>query len=492
MPTLTYADAYDTVRCSFPLMNIPGSAMQSARLRSMLPMAVLVVASTALFGFFSRDPFTALALALFFCLAIALVAFENLGLFILLALRPMMDIVGDRSIVLFDRFSINIAAATGVLAIGWCVLVLVEKKTLLFNKPLFWPLLALLGIGAASLLWTQSLSSTVYELVRIASIIGMYLVTCALITTQKQFTRFAHTLLLSLIVPVALGLYQIATHTGYSFFDLSNRVYGTFGHPNVFGFYLVLMIAVLGSYALIPWKNREKGIMIAGFLLLAVLLALTYTRGAWLGMLVVLVVVGLARKPKVVLAASVFSVFIVLSAPIVNRWTFDISGVDLSKLPVVSRLTQNSNDETNSIDWRFGVWHDMLPMFRARPILGYGLGTFPDVRELQVNDYYASTEAHNDFLRLAVETGIVGLAVYVLLLLLVAHALIRTYHALAGSSYQLVVLAMLGFLAGFVVMSFFDNLLQGTPVMWAMWASIAAVLNLPMWAHAERVPKPDA
>ena len=446
-------------------------------------MTVVVFLSTAVFALFSKNMITALALALFVCFTVALFAYEEFGLYLLLALRPMMDIFGDRTI-LIGSTSFNIAAATGVLAIGWCAFVLMQKRSWLSNKPVFWSFVALLGISAASLLWTQSLTSSVYELIRLVSIIGIYLVACAVITTREQFTRFIHTLILSLVIPVVFGLYQIATHTGFSFFDLSNRVYGTFGHPNVFGFYLVLMISIMGSFAIAKGKNRTSGIAAVGFLLLAAMLALTYTRGAWLGMLVALLVVGFARVPKRVLVVLILGSIISLSAPILNRWALTTLGVDVGKVPVISRLMQ-SNNEANSIDWRFGVWHEMTAKFRERPLLGYGLGSFTKVRELQVNDHYASTEAHNDYLRLAVETGIVGLGIYVLLLFLVARALIRTYHALAGSSYQLIVLGMLGFFAGFLAMSFFDNLLQGTPVMWAMWASLAAVFNLPGWVHLD-------
>lgn len=458
-----------------------------SRFRSLWPVAVVVFLSAAVFALFSQNPIPALVLALFVCFAVALFAYPKPGLFLLLAARPAMDILGDRTIVLFDYIPVNIAAATGVLAIGWCALVLLEKKTPLSNKPMFWSFVALLGISATSLLWTQSMANSAYELIRLVSIIGIYLVACAVMTTREQFIRFLRTLAVSLIVPVVFGLYQIATHAGFTFFDLSNRAYGTFGHPNVFGFYLVLSLSMLSAFYYSQRRAYRISAML-GFVVLIALLALTYTRGAWLGMFIALFVVGIARIPKAVLAAVIVGAIVYLSAPAVSRWTFVNFGVDLGRMPVISRLTRNS-DEANSIDWRFGVWHEMAAKFRERPLLGYGLGSFTKVRELQVNNYYASTEAHNDYLRLAVETGVIGLGIYTVLLFFVARALIRTYRSLAGSSYQFVALGMLGFFVGFLVMSFFDNLLQGTPVMWAMWASLAGVLNVPVWAGTEHGPQ---
>lgn len=463
--------------------------------RNLLPVAALVCLSAGLSVLLSENVMVGLTVAFFACFAIALFAYPELGLFLLLAVRPAMDILGDRTVVLFDRIPVNIAAATGVFAIGWCALVLVQRKAALSRMPLLWPLLALLGIGAASVLWTRAPDNTAYELIRLTSVVGMYCAASALITTQKQFWRFAKGFVLSLVIPVLFGLYQIATRTGFSFFDLSNRVYGTFGHPNVFGFYLVLSLCFLGALYVVQERSKRTKLAVLGFGMLLFLLALTYTRGAWLGMVIVAIVIGLARKPQLVVASMLLAGTVYLVAPFVNRLTFTTFGVDFARVPVISRLTQ-PNDEANSIDWRFGLWHEMAAEFRKRPVLGYGLGSFPVVRELQINDYYASTEAHNDYLRLAIETGIIGVGIYLLLLVLTVRALIRAYCALAGSERQLMVIGMLGFLAGFVVMSFFDNLLQGTPVMWAMWASLAAVLNLPMWVDREmlkqtQIPHPS-
>lgn len=59
---------------------------------------------------------------------------------------------------------------------------------------------------------------------------------------------------------------------------------------------------------------------------------------------------------------------------------------------------------------RLLIVKDSLRMMRARPILGWGLGTFPDVYPVFRSFYtnYLVNEAHNDYVQTLVETGLLG------------------------------------------------------------------------------------
>lgn len=63
-------------------------------------------------------------------------------------------------------------------------------------------------------------------------------------------------------------------------------------------------------------------------------------------------------------------------------------------------------------DIRLHIARDTVVMFAKRPILGWGLGTFEDVYP-QFRSFYTSLfvdKAHNDYLQLAAETGLLGFA----------------------------------------------------------------------------------
>lgn len=65
-----------------------------------------------------------------------------------------------------------------------------------------------------------------------------------------------------------------------------------------------------------------------------------------------------------------------------------------------------------SSDFRAYINRDGLRMFRERPLLGWGLGTFPVVYP-QFRSFYTNfvvNEAHNDYLQLLAEMGLLGFA----------------------------------------------------------------------------------
>lgn len=68
---------------------------------------------------------------------------------------------------------------------------------------------------------------------------------------------------------------------------------------------------------------------------------------------------------------------------------------------------------TNLQDWmRLAIFKDGLRMFLRKPVLGWGLGTFTTVYP-QFQSFYTSlfvNAAHNDYIQVLVETGIVGFA----------------------------------------------------------------------------------
>jgi O-antigen ligase len=69
---------------------------------------------------------------------------------------------------------------------------------------------------------------------------------------------------------------------------------------------------------------------------------------------------------------------------------------------------------------RLNIDRDGLRMLREKPILGWGLGTFPVVYP-QFRSFYTKffvNEAHNDYLQLLVETGLIGFGIAIWFLVL--------------------------------------------------------------------------
>jgi O-antigen ligase len=115
-----------------------------------------------------------------------------------------------------------------------------------------------------------------------------------------------------------------------------------------------------------------------------------------------------------------------------------------------------------SKDNRFDINRDGLRMFLKKPVLGWGLGTFPVVYP-QFRSFYTNftiNEAHNDYLQLLVETGVLGFGTMLwFLLTLFTHALKKMKHWTSEIGGAVTLACMLG-LSGILVHSAVDFNLQ--------------------------------
>jgi O-antigen ligase len=111
---------------------------------------------------------------------------------------------------------------------------------------------------------------------------------------------------------------------------------------------------------------------------------------------------------------------------------------------------------------RLSIDRDSLRMFRAKPVLGWGLGTFPIVYP-QFRSFYTNffvNEAHNDYLQLLSELGLLGFATMVWFQIVLYRMAIRKLgNWTAEVTGALSLSCMLG-VTGILVHSLFDFNLQ--------------------------------
>jgi O-antigen ligase len=139
------------------------------------------------------------------------------------------------------------------------------------------------------------------------------------------------------------------------------------------------------------------------FILQAALLIISATRSAWVGFIVALPLAIIFSKYKARLLVPVLALFIIGASlfPIVYFGAY-------------KDLTEKKQIGFNS--WHFRTayaWPASIKAFEQKPIMGWGLG----------NDFIALSKAaklkatsHNDYLLVLVETGIIGLLLYLWLL----------------------------------------------------------------------------
>ncbi len=177
------------------------------------------------------------------------------------------------------------------------------------------------------------------------------------------------------------------------------RATAFFPDPHMFSYYMGMSLPFAVALAVLSRKSGERALYIgaAGVILLADLLS--FSRGGYAGLvfagfstLVILRKQILSSyRSKVVVFLSFFIIFLFISIP----------------NPVEYRLRSSFMIEEGSNSGRIAMWQEAGTHLLEAPFLGYGLGNYPLVVK-PMADYREPIYAHDIFLDIAVETGLIG------------------------------------------------------------------------------------
>jgi len=404
-------------------------------------------------------------LGLFF-LAMFLFYKPFFGLLFLIILRPAIDRIGTEIFLEGTNFSLNYNSVLAVLVLIWGGATLFMRRKDLKKMPAFLPISLFSILALLTLSWTPVFANGLREFLRIASIFILYAVAFVLVQSKAQFKKLISVFIVASIIPLGASLWQFYKGGGKVIFgEYFCRLYGSFFYPNSLAFFLVFVIALL---LLLAYQTREKQSKILygvlGITSFFVLLR-TYTRGAWMGALVVFLVFSLFRFRKLLLCGLIFLVLIYIFIPTLQLQ--ERIG-DIVTLEPFSSLT-----------WRFRLWKNTIPFFFEKPILGHGLSSFQVLsRDVQGLSLLPAPEAHNDYLKLLIETGTVGLTAYIFIYFKLLVFNLTIYFKSKNKYLKDISFLAILLLATFLVMSFGDNILRGTATQWALFAYLGGVSSL--------------
>lgn len=406
----------------------------------------------------------------------------NILFYLLLCTRPSLDILGKYSITLFPEFpTINIAGIIAVLSIIVSIVIIYKAKISVLAIPLSFIFIGLFLIYILFTILSAYPIISINELIRVLSFLIMYVTGYVLIKSKKDCINFIKVVIMSSIIPVIIGYLQLLNGTGlYTNPGFENRIAGTFGHPNVLGYFLLIIIALMVYLFFeknIIAKPKFKYMFILYGILSVILLISTYTRGAWIGLFVLLIGVSLIKSPKTTMIYTVVAIPILgllLSGYFWIQQTIWQGLTPIKDIPVIERVVGLfSGDPSDSIIWRQVMWVDMYEKAMTRPLIGFGTGTIEIIVEEVRGVSLGALEVHNDYIKVFVEMGVIGLIVYILFIIAILYSLI-----IRIKSRQDTLLLITTFIViAIYLSSIWDNLLRQTAVMWIFFAILGVVFK---------------
>lgn len=437
-------------------------------IKNLLLVALLVI--TFISFYFEYQSILLISFSILFILILIFNVSIKQSLLGLIMIRPSLDILGDYSLGI-----INLAGLMAIFSIGISIIIIYKNKKHLLNIPLTLPILIFIVINFLFIFNNEILLIGFTEFVRVISFLLMYFAVYLIIKSNADIKHIISTVIFSSVIPMIYAVFEWGFGLGiYTNPGFDNRIAGTFGHPNVFGYFLLIIISLI-MYILLEYKlnKTDQYLIISYNVILSVLLILTYTRGAWIGLFILLLGIGFVKMPKMSTFLGIILVPVISLILFIYDWlqkNILIGYPAIKKIPIINRITGLfDGDPSDSILWRRQMWDDMINKGLESPIIGYGTGSVTTITEQVRGLKLGALEVHNDYIKVFVESGLIGLVIYLFMIVSILGLVFYNYLK-TKNNYILITL----FISLAVYLSsLWDNLLRQTAVMWIYFVILA-------------------
>lgn len=379
-----------------------------------------------------------------------------------------------------------------ILFLAWLLKSLARKKLWIPSKAEMWLVVSFLFLSALSLFLGRDASAGFRKLLYFFTIIPVFFVAAEMLR-EKIWQRSAIVaIIFSGAIAAAVGLFQFLSSffmgvdksvkiweslapqiLGNSFGKIvaANsswlvnvggetrlRAFGFFPDPHNFAFFVNLCLFAGLGYLFSRGKITSKIWIGTAAALMILAIGLSFSRGAYLGFLagglffasVFLKRSGVLGK-AIVAAAAIFVLIFIFNSNIITQ-----------------RLISSFNLKEGSNAERYKNWVQAADMIRDYPLGGVGLGNYARTVDPTAPNR-SSIYAHNLFLDIAAETGILNAIIFLCLILFSVWRCVKNNNMIS--------LGLVAGLVAFLVHSIFDTALYSPQVLTMFLIVVALGLN---------------
>ena len=284
-------------------------------------------------------------------------------------------------------------------------------------------ILALIGVMFLSMTVAINRADSLKEIAKWLELLVLVLFGAQYLRTRRQVWTLIIFIIIAALTQALFGYAQAIFSLGPQSFvrSFALRVYGTFDQPNPYAGYLNMALPVPLALLLLgrDWLTRVAAGIASAFIGGAMLL--TQSRGGQIALLAALVFIVLAGMPRVrawmrLVLVGIFLLIAGLLSGVIPLYLF---GEVERFLGLVHINLMEPNTQDFSTAERLAHWIAGINMYLTHPILGVGIGNYPDVyRHYHISTFVNSLgHAHDYYINIAAETGTIGLVIYLFFLI---------------------------------------------------------------------------
>jgi O-antigen ligase len=289
------------------------------------------------------------------------------------------------------------------------------------------------------------------KLARLIGYFFLYLMVVELSTREKNRKILSYAFIVSAIVTIFPGTYfyfispdqymksLYSAEKGFSEVGIMSK--------NNFGFFCCYMVFFFIYLYEVSKSQLSKFLNFSMIIVGTAVLIISYTRAAWASFLAAFPALIFASQNKKKAMLLIIAVIIICASlsPIIYYGAY-------------KEITEKKEYGFSSWQHRWSyAWPASIKAFQEKPIMGWGLGN--NLYALSKSAKLKST-SHNDYLLILVETGIIGLSLYLWLLLSLFRRTLKGIRQADDDSSRSLSVCALAIFSAFLVGSVAEHLLQ--------------------------------
>jgi len=281
----------------------------------------------------------------------------------------------------------------------------INRRFIIEHTELALPLSLFFLWSLSSVIWSI-LPGVTFKFVRrelLVYLILFYLVRHSL-DSEAKLKKMVTVCFSSALFIHAYGIFSF--FMGYAIFN--GRLIATFSHPNVFGLYAAATISFAMSFVVSPGEGFKVKILPFLVLITGVsALVFSSSRANMLGLVIAFLIMSVIKERRLLLILVFLLLFMIILSPFQRP---DLTVFRISQLPNLFKIDRGPLGE------RYYMWYAAFHIIKDNPIAGIGYGkVFGDeyIKRIPpgaIEDQ--QSHSHNVILEVALETGIVGLFLF--------------------------------------------------------------------------------
>jgi len=325
-------------------------------------------------------------------------------------------------------------------------------------------------------------------------VVAMYFLATQVFRKYKNMQKFHYFYMIALVLVVLYTNIRLSAY-GFNNQTASNWVvWPFFSDHTSYGAMLVMFLFPLLYFVSRKKKNLLSVVLTSTALLIfAGGIALSYTRAAWLSLIVAIGLLGLIKlriKIRYVLIAGfgVVLLFFALQNKILDRLEQNETQSSGRFSEHIESMANITTDASNME--RINRWKCAIRMFKEKPLLGWGPGTYT----FQYASFQRSYDrtpistnigdlgnAHSEYLGALAESGIPGMLSFVLLVFMAFRTGYQVYHQAASRAVKLFSLYIILGLSTYFIHGFLNNFLDTDKASVPVWGFIAMLVAMDVY-----------